>query len=122
MKKLMPKLKGFTIIEVIIVLVIGAVIMLAVFLVIPQLQVNARNNQRRNDIQRVLVAARQYYTTNTFRDYNEAGGGGGIEASSIISCQIRTTRLGQGLSYLPKYLVPILTSLPITVSSSLLLR
>ena len=83
MKKLMPKLKGFTIIEVIIVLVIGAVIMLAVFLVVPQLQVNARNNQRRNDIQRVLVAARQYYTTNTFRDYNEAGGGGGIDAVNI---------------------------------------
>ncbi|MCX6806147.1 MAG: prepilin-type N-terminal cleavage/methylation domain-containing protein [Patescibacteria group bacterium] len=37
MKKLMYK-KGFTIIEVIIVLVIGAVIMLAVFLVVPQLQ------------------------------------------------------------------------------------
>jgi prepilin-type N-terminal cleavage/methylation domain-containing protein len=83
MKKLMPKLKGFTIIEVIIVLVIGAVIMLAVFLVIPQLQVNARNNQRRNDIQRVLVAARQYYTTNTFRDFNEPGGGGVIDSANI---------------------------------------
>jgi prepilin-type N-terminal cleavage/methylation domain-containing protein len=66
--------KGFTIIEVIIVLVIGAVIMLAVFLVVPQLQQSARNNQRRNDIQRVLVAARQYYTTNTFRDFSVEGG------------------------------------------------
>ena len=46
----------------------------------------------------------------------------GLEPSSSLSCQIRTTCLGQGLSYLPKYLVPILTSLPITVSSSLLLR
>ena len=87
MKKLMPKLKGFTIIEVIIVLVIGAVIMLAVFLVIPQLQVNARNNQRRNDIQRVLVAARQYYTTNTFRNFAGGAGGGpdGVNIKNIIS-------------------------------------
>ena len=82
MKKLMPKLKGFTIIEVIIVLVIGAVIMLAVFLVIPQLQVNARNNQRRNDIQRVLVAARQYYTTNTF---DTADPTAGTKIKNIIS-------------------------------------
>ena len=66
MKRL--KNKGFTIIEVIIVLVIGAVIMLAVFLVIPQLQRNSRNSQRMKDIQRVLVAARQYYGSNTFND------------------------------------------------------
>jgi prepilin-type N-terminal cleavage/methylation domain-containing protein len=61
MKKLMPKLKGFTIIEVIIVLVIGAVIMLAVFLVIPQLQRQNRESQMRQAAQRVLVAARQIY-------------------------------------------------------------
>ncbi len=87
MKKLMPKLKGFTIIEVIIVLVIGAVIMLAVFLVIPQLQVNARNNQRRSDIQRVLVAARQYYATNAFRDFAGGAGGStdGVNIKNIIS-------------------------------------
>ena len=33
-----------------------------------------------------------------------------------------TTCLGYGFSYHPKYLVPILTSLPKTVSSSLVLR
>ena len=55
MKKLTPKPKGFTIIEVIIVLVVGAVIMIAVFLVVPQLQQSARNNQRRNDARQVLV-------------------------------------------------------------------
>ena len=59
MKKLMPKLRGFTIIEIIIVLVIGAVIMLAVFLVVPQLQLTQRNSRRRSDAQRILVAARQ---------------------------------------------------------------
>jgi prepilin-type N-terminal cleavage/methylation domain-containing protein len=59
MKKLMPKPRGFTIIEVIIVLVVGAVIMLAVFLVVPQLQQSARNSRRRSDAQRILVATRQ---------------------------------------------------------------
>lgn len=62
MKKLMPK--GFTIIEVIIVLVVGAVIMLAVFIVVPQLQQSARNNQRSKDAQRVLTAVRQLATQN----------------------------------------------------------
>ena len=53
------KTKGFTIIEVIIVLVIGAVIMLAVFVVVPQLQRASRESQQRQIAQRVLVAARQ---------------------------------------------------------------
>ena len=90
MKKLMPKLKGFTIIEVIIVLVIGALIMLAVFLVVPQLQVNARNNQRRSDIQRVLVAAGQYYTTNTFGGANDAA-----NIKNIISSTFQDPSLTQ---------------------------
>lgn len=58
MKKLMPK--GFTIIEIIIVLVIGAVIMLAVFLVVPQLQRSARNSQRQRDASAMLIAASNY--------------------------------------------------------------
>lgn len=59
MKKLTPKPKGFTIIEVIIVLVVGAVIMIAVFLVVPQLQQSARNSRRRSDAQRILISTRQ---------------------------------------------------------------
>ena len=50
---------GFTIIEVIIVLVIAAIIMLAVFLVVPQLQRTQRNTRRQNDARRVLAAAEQ---------------------------------------------------------------
>jgi len=51
---------AFTIIEVIIVLVIGAVIMLAVFLVVPQLQRTQRNTNRQNAARRVITAAEQY--------------------------------------------------------------
>jgi len=47
--------KGFTIIEVLIVLAIAGVIMLVVFLAVPQLQRNSRNTQRNSDA--ALVAA-----------------------------------------------------------------
>ena len=58
LKELRAK-EGFTIIEVIIVLVIGAVIMLAVFLVVPQLQRTQRNSNRQNSARRVFTAAEQ---------------------------------------------------------------
>jgi prepilin-type N-terminal cleavage/methylation domain-containing protein len=71
MKKLMPKPKGFTIIEVIIVLVIGAVIMLAVFLVVPQLQRTQRNSSRQNAARRVFTAGEQYAaSTNVYPQAN----------------------------------------------------
>jgi prepilin-type N-terminal cleavage/methylation domain-containing protein len=57
------KYRGFTIIEVIIVLVIGAFIMITVFAIVPQVQQSARNNQRKRDAQSVLTALRQYYST-----------------------------------------------------------
>jgi prepilin-type N-terminal cleavage/methylation domain-containing protein len=54
------KIKGFTILEVIIVLVIGAIIMIAVFLVVPQLQLTQRNSRRANEARRALTAFGQY--------------------------------------------------------------
>lgn len=63
LKELRAK-EGFTIIEVIIVLVIGAVIMLAVFLVVPQLQRTQRNTNRQNAARRVSSALEQYANNN----------------------------------------------------------
>ncbi len=57
--------KGFTIIEVMIVLVIAAVIILIVFLAVPALQRNSRNNQRRNDVARVLGLVNEYASNNS---------------------------------------------------------
>ncbi len=54
--------KGFTIIEVMIVLVIAAVIILIVFLAVPALQRNSRNNQRKNDAGRVSSAITEWKT------------------------------------------------------------
>ena len=47
--KLKNREEGFTIIEVLIVLVIAGLIMLIVFLAVPALQRNSRNTQRTND-------------------------------------------------------------------------
>ncbi len=56
--------KGFTIIEVMIVLVIAAVIILIVFLAVPALQRNSRNNQRRNDAARLAASTIEYRSNN----------------------------------------------------------
>jgi len=58
------KVEGFTIIEVLIVLAIAGLIMLIVFLAVPALQRNSRNNSRRNDASRVLAAANEWKTNN----------------------------------------------------------
>lgn len=47
---------GFTIIEVMIVLAIAGVIMLALFLAVPALQRNSRNNSYRNDAGKIAAA------------------------------------------------------------------
>jgi prepilin-type N-terminal cleavage/methylation domain-containing protein len=56
--------KGFTIIEVLIVLAIAAVIMLVVFLAVPALQRNNRNTQYRGDVARYLGAVSEWSTNN----------------------------------------------------------
>lgn len=56
--------KGFTIIEVLIVLAIAGLIMLIVFLAVPALQRNSRNTQRKNDISGILGALGEYSSNN----------------------------------------------------------
>lgn len=55
---------GFTIIEVMIILVIAAAIVLLVFLAVPVLQRNSRNNQRKSDAARVLTATTEWRVNN----------------------------------------------------------
>lgn len=51
---------GFTLIEVLIVLGIAALIMLVMFMVVPTMNRNSRNNQRKHDVQ-LLDSIRQEY-------------------------------------------------------------
>lgn len=60
MKKLLKNQKGFTIIEVMIVLVIAAVILLIVFIAVPALQRNARNTTRKDEAANILAASGEY--------------------------------------------------------------
>ena len=56
--------KGFTIIEVVLVLAIAGLIFLMVFIALPALQRNQRDTQRRTDLSRVQTALQNYQTNN----------------------------------------------------------
>jgi prepilin-type N-terminal cleavage/methylation domain-containing protein len=64
LKKLTKENKGFTIIEVLIVLAIAGLILLIVFLAVPALQRNSRNTQRRNDVAALLAGATEFSNNN----------------------------------------------------------
>ncbi len=63
-KNLKKRTEGFTIIEVLIVLSIAGLIMLIVFLAVPALQRNSRNQQRKTDVANILSAVNEYSTNN----------------------------------------------------------
>ena len=58
------KAKGFTIIEVLIVLAIAGLILLVVFLAVPALQRNARNTSRKQAIAAILGGVSEYVNNN----------------------------------------------------------
>lgn len=84
--KLQTKEKGFTIIEVLIVLAIAGLIMLIVFLAVPALQRNSRNTQRRNDVSGMLGVYQEAVNNNN----------GAVPAScngSTAGCWVQNTKL-----------------------------
>ena len=56
--------KGFTIIEVVLVLAIAGLIFLMVFIALPALQRSQRNTQRRQDLSRIKAAVESYKANN----------------------------------------------------------
>jgi prepilin-type N-terminal cleavage/methylation domain-containing protein len=62
--KLKQDQKGFTIIEVMIVLAIAGLIMLVVFMAVPALQRNSRNTQAKSEASSILGAATEYISNN----------------------------------------------------------
>lgn len=57
--------KGFTIIEVVLVLAIAGLIFLMVFVALPALQRGQRDSQRRNDMSRFISQITSYQTNNS---------------------------------------------------------
>lgn len=56
--------KGFTIVEVLIVLAIAAAIIIVVLVAVPQLQRTNRNNAVKQDAKHILAAVNEFVTTN----------------------------------------------------------
>lgn len=63
--KLSSDTRGFSIVEMLIVLTIAGLILSIVFLAIPAIQRNSRNNQRKQDVSAVLNAIAQYELNNS---------------------------------------------------------
>ena len=76
--------KGFTIIEVMIVLAIAALILLIVFLAVPALQRNSRNTNRKSDVGRVGAAVTTVLSNNN----------GAIASLTDPNIQAEVTNLG----------------------------
>lgn len=57
--------KGFTVIEIMIVLAVCGLIISVVFLAIPALQRTSRNNQRKQDVSAILQAVSRYELNNS---------------------------------------------------------
>jgi prepilin-type N-terminal cleavage/methylation domain-containing protein len=58
------KEKGFTIIEVVLVLAIAGLIFMMVFIALPALQRSQRDTQRKNDLSRAITAVTNYTSAN----------------------------------------------------------
>lgn len=65
--------KGFTIIEVVLVLAIAGLIFLMVFVALPALQRSQRDTQRRDDMARAATAITQYQTNNNGKLPSDGG-------------------------------------------------
>ena len=88
MKTKLRNQKGFTIIEVLIVLAIAGLIMLVVFLAVPALQRNARNNTRRTDASQLLAQLNNEVT-------NANGTSPATCTGATATCWVRNVKLGQ---------------------------
>jgi prepilin-type N-terminal cleavage/methylation domain-containing protein len=64
LKNVQKDKKGFTIIEVMIVLAIAGLIILIVLLAVPQLQRNSRNTGRKSDITRIAAGVNEFASNN----------------------------------------------------------
>lgn len=98
--------KGFTIIEVALVLAIGALIFLVVFLAVPALQRNQRNDARHRDVSNIVTAVSSWAANNTQQSLFQAAGGTGDSAGpNQINPDTGTGNNGDGKdSELGKYL------------------
>lgn len=95
--KFTKNLKGFTIIEVMIVLAVAALILLAVFLAIPNLQRSSRNSGRKADAGRVGTAATNFKANNNNVLPTSAADAGTVLNDAGTLAQYSLTGAGDGI-------------------------
>ena len=86
---------GFTIIEVALVLAIAAMIFLVVFLAVPALQRNQRDDAKKRDVSNVVAAIETYFA-------NSSNGSIISESTAYSKGPIKTNPIGQYLDTLSK--------------------
>ena len=106
--------KGFTIIEVVLVLAIAGLIFLMVFIALPALQRSQRNTRRRQDMARILSAFNDYSSNNNGKmptpAVNAASSDDGTDGASVfmnryVGAKGSDQRLDpDGSKYILKYL------------------
>jgi prepilin-type N-terminal cleavage/methylation domain-containing protein len=112
LQKLRNREKGFTIIEVLIVLAIAGLILLIVFLAVPALQRSSRNTQRKNDAAAVGGAIANFISNNggtiptllgnnaSTSDLDVCNTGGSATQGGIQACtgNLETAKMGYYVS------------------------
>lgn len=88
--------KGFTIIEVLIVLAIAGLVMVIVFLAVPSLQRNSRNNSRKTDARFIATQRLQY---NLEQNTSASISPGGYDCSGDVSSKLFCQYLIKGLGH-----------------------
>ena len=98
--------KGFTIIEVVLVLAIAGLIFLMVFIALPALQRSQRDTQRRDDMARVATAINQYQANNNGKlptegetfvsNYLRVGGDEFVDPSGEPYSVVFVSNIGEG--------------------------
>ncbi len=91
LKKLRQQQKGFTIIEILIVLAIAALILLIIFFAVPSLQRNSRNTQIRNDANVILGFTNDYVANHNGAlpigaFYNTTTGDICMDSAAVTTC------------------------------------
>lgn len=79
------KEKGFTIIEVVLVLAIAGLIFMMVFIALPALQRNQRDTQRKNDLSRIMTGLTSFVSNNRGSLPSGAAGWNSFESSYLLT-------------------------------------
>lgn len=103
---------GFTIIEVLIVLAIAGLIMVVVFLAVPNLQRTQRNNARKTDANNLLSNLSEYVGNNAGQTPTAACTGGSGANGCTWAATVANNKLGQYSTGSVQYMTAVPTTAP----------